>query len=156
MKLVQIFREILLEQMILYHGTSKEQSDNIRKSGFGIGTGMSSESNPNIVFLSTKTGAKYFAKNNLRISNPDIISVKVDGNFFQVDKPTSDFGAFAKIHDEFKIPFVGNPEDRIIDEDAIKIALKKNGYVGVQFKDKNANNVPVWAVFDKKSIEVIN
>ncbi len=154
--MMTILHEMVNESMTLYHGTSESAAENIRLIGFkSTNIGMSSESNENVIFLSTKSGAKWFAKNNTRISNPDIVQVRVMGKFLEIDKPTSDFGAFAIASEKLNVPFVGNPSDRVVDEIATGRALKQNGYIGIFFKDKNAKNIPVWAIIEKSKIVVI-
>lgn len=133
------------EQATLFHGTSKASAEAIRREGFQAGKseGMNSEPISDFVFVTPKkSGADWYAKNNIRIKGGEVVSGDFKGGVYRAEKPTTEYGAMAELAEKLGQKLTG---ERIVDTKDLAERMRRNGYSAIVFKDRTSNR-EAWAV----------
>ena len=143
----------------VYHGTNKEAANSIRQKGFdstlGNKRGFSGQTDNNFTFVTpNKTSAKYFADNNMRTAGKgEVVPAELNGKLLKIDGNMPDYEALGKAHEQLGVPMTG-PNKTMLDVPALKKALSDSGYVGIEFKDRNAGGRISYAIADNKTLSV--
>lgn len=135
----------------IYHGTSLENANKIKKEGFkvGVGKGVSGEPSKDFVFASgNKSGASSYVNDRLGIKNPTVVEGNFTGKILEVKSKMSDTEAFGEASKMLGVPLKIGPSGKptILDIEAIKKVMKEQGYGAIKFKDMYANGKEAYAI----------
>lgn len=146
--------------MKIYHGTSLDIAQSIKKRGFhkvnkhNIGLSSTRFFDKATFFTTTKSGAMWYATQNIRYKEPAIIICDYNpGKIFDYGrKQTDDLYVFDHISKEFNVPYVTGTT---LDLEEIQKTLLSKGYTVVKFRDKRVNGLSVLLVLDPQNVKVI-
>lgn len=135
----------------VYHGTSAENAKGILSNGFALGKGKGvsgAASNDFIYVTPSKSGAGKYVSDRLGIKEPTIIESAISGKTLVIPGNNWDFEVFGEVSKRLGVPL--KPDSRgnltMLDMPAIKLAMKKQGFGSIAFKDRGANGSQAIAV----------